>query len=278
MKRYALLTLIFLAMVLAILFSSYKPAPAMSAVATPAAGVVTAAEVASAPQLDASLPVAVQANPTTRPTSIPEQVIPVTGSAQTPSQAATEAVVTADVLNMRVGPGMNHRIMRQLIVGQNVSLLGRSVNSGWIAIRLADGSEGWVYGSYLRHNTDLASLPVREAYGGPLPSSPQAQPASKPSGRYTLNVSIGYNQAQVTMAGFAAEREVTLRLVAPGQGLAMTVASTTTDAQGSASLTFDMPTNWPDGSAVTQSQLELQVLGLDGKVMGKAKIAYQSPW
>lgn len=275
MKRYALLTLIFLAMVLAILFSSYKPAPAMSAVATPAAGVVSVAEVASAPQQDASLPVAVQTNPTT---SIPEQVIPVTGSAQTPSQAATEAVVTADVLNMRVGPGMNHRIMRQLIVGQTVSLLGRSVNSEWIAIRLADGSEGWVYGSYLRHNTDLASLPVREAYGGPLPSSPQAQPASKPSGRYTLNVSIGYNQAQVTMAGFAAERDVTLRLVAPGQGLTMTVASTTTDAQGSASLTFDMPTNWPDGSAVTQSQLELQVLGLDGKVLGKAKIAYQSPW
>lgn len=78
------------------------------------------------------------------------------------------------------------------------------------------------------------------------------------------------------MAGFAPERDVTLRLIVPGEGHAMSVATTTTDAQGGAILIFDMPTSWPDGSAVTQSQMELQVLSSDGKLLGKAKIYYQS--
>ncbi len=78
------------------------------------------------------------------------------------------------------------------------------------------------------------------------------------------------------MARFATEQDVTLRLVVPGENLAMTVASATTDSQGSANLTFDMPTSWPDGSAVTQSQMQLQVLGPDGKLLGKATIYYQS--
>jgi hypothetical protein len=78
------------------------------------------------------------------------------------------------------------------------------------------------------------------------------------------------------MSGFAAERDMTLRLVVPGESLAMTVASTRTDAAGSAYLTFAVPTTWPDGSAVTQSALELHVLGPDGTLQGKANIYYQS--
>jgi hypothetical protein len=78
------------------------------------------------------------------------------------------------------------------------------------------------------------------------------------------------------MGGFAPERDVTLRLTVPAEGLAMTVAATTTDAQGRANLTFDMPTYWPDGSGLTQNQMELQVLDSDGKLLGKAKISYYS--
>jgi uncharacterized protein YgiM (DUF1202 family) len=165
--------------------------------------------------------------------------------------------------------------MAKLAAGQKVRLEGRSQTSEWVAVRLADGNEGWVYSSYLQSSADLSSLPMVEAYGGPVTSNPDATPTSKPSGRYTLNISIEYNQAEVRMAGFAAGRDVTLRLTAPGEDLGMTVATTTTDDQGNANLTFDMPTSWPDGSAVTQSAMVLQVLGADGKILGKAKITYQ---
>ena len=267
--RYGFLTLIFLAMVVAILLSSCGPAPVIASVAT-ATQAVSTMQAVPLPEN----PVTDQPEQTVSPTSVPAQVIPVTAPTQSP--AMISAAVTADVLNVRVGPGMNHRIMGKLVAGQTVSVQGRGQNNEWVAVRLADGREGWVYSSYLRPSADLTSLPVMEAYGGPLVSEPETQPASKPSGRYTLNVSISYNVAEVSMAGFAAERDVTLRLVAPGEGLAMTVASTTTGVQGSANLVFDMPTSWPDGSAVTQSQMELHVHSSDGKLLGKAKIYYQS--
>ncbi len=269
MKRYAFLTIIFLGMVVAILLSSCAPAAPITPVAALQPPVSTT-QAAALPEQPAAKP----PEPTAAPTSAPVQVIPVTAPTQAPSTIA--AVVTADVLNMRVGPGMNHRIMAKLAANQTVSVEGRSLTGEWVAVRLADGSEGWVYSSYLSPSADLASLPVMEAYGGPVTSSPEPQPTSKPSGRYKLNVSISDNQAAVTMANFATNRDVTLRLVVPGQDLAMTVASTTTDGQGSANLTFDMPYSWPDGSAVTQSVMQLQVVGSDGKLLGKATITYQS--
>lgn len=270
MKRYAFLSLTFLAMVVAILLSSCGPAPVITSVAT----VVQAASTTQVAPLPEK-PVAEQPKPIASPTSVPAQVIPVTAPTQSPA-TMINASVTADVLNVRVGPGMNHRIMGKLAAGQIVNVEGRSQTNEWVAVRLADGREGWVYSSYLRLSADLALLPVMEAYGGPVTSTPVAQPASRPSGRYTLNVSISYNQVEVIMHGFAAEHDVTLRLAVPGEGLAMNVAATKTDAQGSANLTFDMPASWPDGSAVTQSQMELQVLSSDGNLIGKAKIYYQS--
>lgn len=271
MKRYVFLTMIFLAMVVAILLASCQPAPAI----TPAP-VVTQESPATLPAPLPETPVVEQPEPTATATSAPAQVIPV--SVPVESTAKGDAVVTADVLNMRIGPGMNHRIIGKLTAGQIVRLEGRSHTGEWVVVLLPDGKEGWVYSSYLRHSTDLTSLPVLEAYGGPLPANVEPQPTSKPGKRYRLNVSIAYNQAEVVMAGFAAERDVTLRLAANGGDLAMAVAATTTDAQGGASLTFAMPTSWPDGSLITQSEMELQVLDSDGTLLGKAKIKYQSGW
>ncbi len=275
MKRYVFLTLIFLAMVVAIQLSSCEAA----SVSTPAATAVRATSTMQ-PAARSENPIVEQAKPTAAATRLPAQVIPVTAPTQAPT--TIDAEVTADVLNVRVGPGLNHRIMAKLAAGQTVRVEGRSQTGEWLAVRLADGSEGWVYSSYLRTSADLSSLPVMEAYGGPVTSDPgvseanASAPTSKPGKRYTLNISISDNLAEVSMVGFAAERDVTLRLAVPGDNLAITVAATTTDAQGSANLTFAMPSSWPDGSAVTQSQMELHVLGSDGTLFGKAKITYQS--
>ncbi len=275
MKRYIFLTLIFLAMVVAIQLSSCEPASRGNFVSesTPAATVSQATTTPQAAALPVN-PIVEQAKPTAAATHLPAQVIPVTAPTQAPT--TIDAEVTADALNVRVGPGLNHRIMGRLASGQKVRVEGRSQAGEWLAVRLANGREGWVYSSYVRPSSDLSFLPVMEAYGGPVTSNAETQPAPKPGKRYTLNISISDNQAEVSMAGFAAESDVTLRLTVPGEGLAMTAATTTTDAQGGANLTFDMPTSWPDGSAVTQSQMELQVLGSDGNLLGKAKISYQS--
>lgn len=288
MKRYGFLTLIFLAMVVAIELTSCaqtagkSPVPTVGqAVSTTQAAALPAKAAVGLPaaqeqQSTGVQPAAEQRQPKAAATSIPTLTIPVTAPTQAP--AAVDAQVTADSLNMRVGPGMNHRIMAKLAAGQIVRLEGRSQTGAWLAVRLADGREGWVSSSYLRVNGSLASLPMLEAYGGPLAADPaaQTQPTAKPGRRYKLNVSINYNQVEVSMSGFEAERNVDLRLAVPGEDLAVTVASTKTDTQGSANLTFDMPTSWPDGSAITQNALELQVLGADGKMVGKARITYQA--
>lgn len=274
MKRYAFLTLIFFAMVVAIQLASCTPEKAASPVPTveQAASTTQAAPLPNKPTV--LQPTAEPQKPTVAPTSAPTLLIPVTAPEKT--QAALYAEVSADSLNVRVGPGLNHRIMAKLAAGQKVYPEGRSVTSEWIAVRLADGSEGWVYSSYLSPSGDLAALPVMEAYGGPVTTDPQTTPTAKPAARrYTLNISIGYSQAEVSMAGFAADSDISLILAAPGEDLSMTVAITRTDAQGSSNLTFDMPTHWPDGSAITQNALELRALGPDGKMAGKAKIIYQ---
>lgn len=265
MMRYAYISLIFFVMVMAILLSSCAPTPVIPAAAT----ATPAPTLPTVPQPEKT--VVEQAAPTAIPTSAPIQVIPVTAPTQAP--AAMIAEVTAGGLNVRVGPGMNHHIMGKLAAGDQVVVEGRSLNGEWVAVRLADGREGWVYSSFLRSNVNLAALPVMEAYGGPVTTQPESKPTAKPSGRYTLNVLISANQAEVEMAGFAAERDITLRLSAPDENLAMTVATATTDAQGRANLTFDMPGSWPDGSSVTQTQMELQVLGSDGKLLGRAKLS-----
>jgi hypothetical protein len=269
MKQYAFLTLTFFAMVMAILLSSCGTAAGIPPVASEQQVV--------SPTLAAPLPeqpVVVEPSPTAAPTSQPVLVIPVTAVTQPP--ATLDAEVTANVLNVRVGPGMNHRIMAQLPAGQIVRMEGRSQTGEWIAVRLADGKEGWVYRSYLSTSADLTALPVMEAYGGPLAPNPEVKPPAKPARRYTLDVSISDSLAEVRMAGFAGDQAITLRLAVPGEGLAMTVASTTTGAEGSAGLTFAMPAFWPAGSAVSQSEMELQVIGSDGLMQGKAKIYYQS--
>jgi uncharacterized protein YgiM (DUF1202 family) len=65
--------------------------------------------------------------------------------------AATETRVPGEValdsLNLRAGPGFGSKILRQLEAGQDVTVLGCSVNRYWLQVRLADGMGGWVYAS-----------------------------------------------------------------------------------------------------------------------------------
>jgi lysozyme len=58
------------------------------------------------------------------------------------------ATVTATVLNLRVAP--NAAIIGQLTEGTLVEVLGK--NNGWVAVKSADGKQGWVSESFLKNN------------------------------------------------------------------------------------------------------------------------------
>ncbi|MCZ7672009.1 MAG: PA14 domain-containing protein [Chloroflexi bacterium] len=79
-------------------------------------------------------------------------------SSSTPTLAPmTAQVVNARALNVRSGPGMDFEPFTYLSRGQIVALTGCR-NTGWIEIRLPDGSTGWVGGSYLAGNFSYNAL------------------------------------------------------------------------------------------------------------------------
>lgn len=141
-------------------------------------------------------------------------------------------------------------------------------------MKLEDGREGWVFGAFLRSQVDFAGLPVREAYGGPQPV--EQQPATDPElpGKYTLYMTITDGQAAVSLDKFPVDTDIVLRLSVRGEGLVMTVATSRTDAEGKAFVTFEMPRVWADGSLITQNELRLTVTTVDGSQSRSASITY----
>jgi len=64
-------------------------------------------------------------------------------------------IVKASALNVRQGPGTSYSIINQLSNGAKVNIIKEE--SGWYQIKLANGSTGWVSGTYVNVNTTIAS-------------------------------------------------------------------------------------------------------------------------
>lgn len=208
------------------------------------------------------------------PAEEPAPLIPVTGADEIDAEPKLTAIVDVDGLNLRVGPGLNHRILGVLPRGLKVQLQGRSVDGEWIAVRLMDGKDGWLFGAFLTSEFDFADLPVMEAYGGPLAGQEQPTAAVNLPGRYTLYMTIVDDLATVSLSDFPAGSEVSLRLAVRGEGPAMTVASGRTASNGAAVIVFAMPRNWPDGSRISQTELKLVATSADGSISRSANIVY----
>lgn len=86
-----------------------------------------------------------------------------------PTAAAVEAglITGTGSVNLRSGPDATAPIMTSLPTGTNVTILGRA--SGWVNIRLIDGTEGWVA-------TELIQVlaPTEEPTNTPVPSDTPA--------------------------------------------------------------------------------------------------------
>jgi uncharacterized protein YgiM (DUF1202 family) len=168
----------------------------------------------------------------------------------------SDSQVLLEGLKLRAGPGFGYRTIRQLSKGQELDLVGRSLQRDWLLARLPDGKSGWVFAAYILTDANLAYLPVSEASGGPDGSGP-------PEPKNQVLVAIQNDLAVVDLSGFPTSEEISVYLGLPGNPADSRVASGTTSANGSARLTFTIPNEWSNGKAITQDNLLLQVRATD---------------
>lgn len=166
-----------------------------------------------------------------------------------------------DNLNLLVGPGTSYAVLATLTKGQPVTVLGRSVSRDWLVVLTADDQEGWVFRPFIETESDVASLPVSEAYGGPNGST-------SPNAPLNLVVTIRDNKAVVEVNGFPKNMVVLAKLSNGSQNTSLEVASGSTDNRGQAGLSFAMPKDWPTGTS------SLKVSTKDGKFSRTATIVY----
>jgi uncharacterized protein YgiM (DUF1202 family) len=213
-------------------------------------------------------------SPTQPKASMPSPVVvyPTVQNTPLPTAAATpqtlEAVVAADSLNLRIGPGFDYAVVRLLQQGASVIPTGRSSDGLWIEVHMSDGSAGWVFGAYLQSSANLAALPVTEAYGG------LDNPAPTAVSSYSILVSIDNNKATVTVARFPPNRKISAALGPAGKAPGLVVASGKTDASGRATLSFEMPATWENGSHVTEKDLVLAVSTNDSSFSRQVSVVY----
>ena len=60
------------------------------------------------------------------------------------TQDPTLAVVTAPALNVRAGPSTAYAVITTVPAGTVLVVIGRNEANTWLAVRLEDGTEGWV--------------------------------------------------------------------------------------------------------------------------------------
>jgi hypothetical protein len=188
----------------------------------------------------------------------------------TPAQVSGTAVVSASVLNLRMGPGYGYGVIRMLPEGQTVKVLGRSVNGDWIEVMVDEQTGGWVYGRYLETSFDLAAFPVKGAYGGPYNQS--GPPAS--ASTFSLYMSINGRQATINLGRFPADTPIEALLGRPGESANLLVASGQTNANGAAQLDFSLPEAWQNGALLSEQELLLVVRSVDGSFSQSATIQY----
>lgn len=113
--------------------------------------------------------------PTPYPTPTPTMALPTT----TPSP---DAVVKADVLNLRAGPGTDYDVVGQVRDGDTLVITGRTSAGDWLEVITPNGSEGWVAASFVQINVDLEEAPVAQAPSTPTPAPQPPTPTAETRG------------------------------------------------------------------------------------------------
>ena len=115
------------------------------------------------------------ATPTHTPTSTPTST-PTATPTGTPPPTDTPtpipgAVVLAEALNLRSGPGIVYDILAVLKQGDSLKVTGRNLAVDWLKVIAPDGKEGWVAASLLEVNLPLAGVALAQ-----IPPTPTSMP------------------------------------------------------------------------------------------------------
>jgi hypothetical protein len=121
-------------------------------------------------------PVVIVVTPTATPTIQPEptETVDAPTATREPTRTTYVAMVTAEKLNVRSGPGPGYPVISTLPGGSFLAVLGQDSAGSWLLVWLSDGIEGWVTRAY----TDFQRT-VPEA--APPPLSPTGTPPPTPT-------------------------------------------------------------------------------------------------
>ena len=101
--------------------------------------------------------------PVTPPTSTASPTSPPLIPTSTPTSVPTSlpgGTVTADLLNLRGGPGIEYDVVGHLQKGDALEARGRIEAGDWVKVSTAEGLEGWVAVEYVALNVPLDAIPL----------------------------------------------------------------------------------------------------------------------
>jgi uncharacterized protein YgiM (DUF1202 family) len=93
-------------------------------------------------------------------TATPTQMATETPPAQTAVAQTIDCTVTARSLRVRGGPGTDAPILGGVTAGEVVAASGRNEPGDWAAVRIPNGTNGWVSAEFLNCPTPINTLPV----------------------------------------------------------------------------------------------------------------------
>ncbi len=73
--------------------------------------------------------------------------------------------MASEIVNVRRGPAVSFGVIGQAPNGTQLSLVGRTENSAWLAVCCVDDQQGWVATYLLTTDVDVNTLPVTPAPG-----------------------------------------------------------------------------------------------------------------
>lgn len=88
---------------------------------------------------------------------------------------ALAARITADVLNVRAGPGTNYAIIGKLRSGDQVPITGRDEAGAWLQViyDTTTGASGWVFAQYVEVSGNVTEAPVATTTAQPAATQPR---------------------------------------------------------------------------------------------------------
>ena len=179
---------------------------------------------------------------------------------QAPSNGSEQTAKTTEYVNFRSGPGTNYSSKGVIALGTTVTVTDTS-NSEWYAVRLSNGSTGYIFAQYLKLNSSSSATPT--------PAPTQAPSGSEQSAKTTeyVNFRSGPGTNYSSKGVIASGTTVTVTDRSNSQWYAVRLANGSTgyifaqylkEVTGTSSAT-PTPTQAPSNDGTVQAKLTADV-------------------